>query len=144
MTSVHVDTTLSPDDVQALFASEPAATYIDVRTVAEFANGHPKGNVVNIPIEFYRPHSDEVFPNASFLEVVGDERTRDARLIMGCDAGERSQRAARELIAAGYGNVAVMAGGLKAWRERRLPITGDNRPGVSYASLLTAAKRRKK
>ena len=52
--------------------------------------------------------------------------------------------AADILVEAGYTNVAVMLGGLQQWQQCALPVTGDNREGVSYVSLLTPAKRRKK
>ena len=31
------------------------STYVDVRTVAEFAEGRPKGRALNIPIVFFHP-----------------------------------------------------------------------------------------
>jgi rhodanese-related sulfurtransferase len=46
---------LAPQEVQALFTTNPAGAYVDVRTVAEFATGHPRGKVVNIPSVFYHP-----------------------------------------------------------------------------------------
>jgi hypothetical protein len=36
-----------------------------------------------------------------------------------------------------------MSEGLKGWSRYDLPVTADNRPGTSYVSLLTPAKRRK-
>ena len=43
--------TLSPQEVRDLFNTNTNAAYIDVRPVAEFAAGHPRGKVVNIPME---------------------------------------------------------------------------------------------
>ena len=61
---------LSSQEVRGLFSSNDEVAYIDVRTVAEFAAGHPRGKVVNIPIVFHHPTTKEIYPNNSFLEVV--------------------------------------------------------------------------
>lgn len=137
-------TITNPMETYAEFEKEAAVHYLDVRTVAEFASGHPRGPVINVPIEFHHPHSDEKFPNESFVLVVEDNYAKDAHLIVGDTDGERAQQAADKLLEAGYQSVSVMLGGLKQWQQCALPVTGDNRDGVSYASLLTAAKRRKK
>lgn len=117
------------------------ATYVDVRTVAEFAAGHPKGRVVNIPILFHHPTTKEDHPNPSFRLVAEHALPLDTPLVVGADDGPRAARAAEELIAAGYADVAVMTEGLPGWKRLGLPVTGNNRDGVSYVSLLTPAKR---
>jgi rhodanese-related sulfurtransferase len=136
--------TLTPQEVQQVFATDPTAVYIDVRTVAEFADGHPRGKVVNIPIVFHHPTTKETYPNNSFLEVIDSLYAKDAPLILGCEKGKRAQQAATQLIQAGYTNVCIMPAGYAGWREQQLPKTTDNRPGVSYVSLLTPAKRKGK
>ena len=100
--------------------------------------------MVNIPVEFHHPHNDETFPNDSFLLVVEDTFAKDTNIVIGDDTGERSETAATRLLDAGYENVSVMLGGLQQWQKCALPVTGDNRDGVSYVSLLTPAKRKKK
>ncbi|MGR8949733.1 MAG: rhodanese-like domain-containing protein [Gammaproteobacteria bacterium] len=134
----------NPVETAAEFEQGGGVRYIDVRTVAEFVSGHPRGPVVNIPILFHHPHHDETFPNDSFLLVVDDNFARDDQIIIGDQDGERGELAADKLIDAGYTNVSVMLGGLKQWQQCALPVTGDNRDGVSYVSLLTPAKRKKK
>ena len=137
-------TVTNPMETFAEFEKESGVSYIDVRTVAEFVAGHPRGPVVNIPIEFHHPHESEKFPNDSFLLVVEDIFEKDAKIIIGDEDGERSEGAADALIDAGFENVSVMLGGLKQWQQCALPVTGDNRDGVSYVSLLTPAKRKQK
>lgn len=137
-------TVTNPLETFAEFEKEAAVHYIDVRTVAEFAAGHPRGPVVNVPIVFHHPHNDDKYPNDSFLLVVEDNYAKEDRLIIGDEDGERAAMAADHLIDAGYKNVSVMMGGLKQWQQCALPVTGDNRDGVSYVSLLTPAKRKKK
>ncbi len=134
---------LSPQEVRTLLDARPEAVYVDVRTVSEFAQGHPKGRVVNIPIVFYHPTTEEIFPNPSFLLVVRDLYPQDTPLVVGCDSREeRARRAAAELLAAGYTDVALMRGGFAGWQKLGLPATTDNRDGISYVSLLTRVKRK--
>lgn len=135
---------LAPQEVHALLTTTPPGIYIDVRTVAEFATGHPRGKVVNIPIVFYHPTTREVFPNNSFLLVIEALHTKESPLIVGCDNGERAQQAAKCLMEAGYTDITIMQGGFTAWRELKLPTTTDNRDGISYVSLLTKVKQKGK
>jgi rhodanese-related sulfurtransferase len=135
---------LSPQDVRNLLSSNDNAAYIDVRTVAEFAAGHPRGKIVNIPLVFHHPTTKEIYPNNNFLEVVASLYAKEALLIIGSDEGERTQQAADQLQNAGYTNVCVMRDGISGWRAQKLPTTTDNRDGISYASLLTPVKRKGK
>ena len=108
---------LTPQETQALLRANPAAVYIDVRTVAEFATGHPRGKVVNIPIVFHHPTTKEIFPNNSFLQVLEDLYAKDTPLVVGCGQEERASQAAQQLLAAGYTDVAVMQEGFSGWRK---------------------------
>jgi len=135
---------LSPQDVRNLLTSNENAAYIDVRTVVEFAAGHPRGKVVNIPIVFYHPTTKEIYPNGSFLEVVASLYGKERPLIIGGDEGERAQQAVEQLVTGGYTNVCIMQEGISGWRAQKLPTTTDNRDGISYASLLTPVKRKGK
>ena len=134
----------NPIETFAEFEKNSDVNYIDVRTVAEFAAGHPRGPVVNIPIEFHHPHNEDKYPNDSFILVVEHKFDKDASIIVGDENGERASVAAEKLVDAGYKNVSIMLGGLKQWQQSALPVTGDNRDGVSYVSLLTPAKRQNK
>ena len=134
---------MSPLEVGAALVGENPTTYVDVRTVAEFSTGHPKGKVVNIPVVFFYPTSKEIFPNESFLEVFEGLYAKDAPLITGCDTGERAREAASKLAEAGYTNICTMPEGFPGWSKLALPTTKDNRDGISYVSLLTQVKRKK-
>lgn len=135
---------LPPQEVHALLRTDAAVMYIDVRTVAEFAAGHPRGRVVNVPFVFYHPTTKAVYPNTSFLQVLEDLCPKDTPLVVGCDTGERAAQAAQQLLEAGYTNVAVMQEGFSGWRASGLPVTTDNRDGISYVSHLTRVKRKGK
>ncbi|MGE0485301.1 MAG: rhodanese-like domain-containing protein [Gammaproteobacteria bacterium] len=119
------------------------ATYVDVRTVAEFAGGRPRGRAVNLPVLFHHPQGGEPYPNEAFALVAQHALAADTPLIVGGTGDARADRAAALLAEAGFSDVGVLGGGIEAWRAAALPVTGDNRPGVSYVSLLTAARRAK-
>ena len=135
---------LSPQEVRDLLSNNDNATYIDVRTVAEFAAGHPRGKIVNIPIVFHHPTTKEIYPNGSFLEVVASLYGKDAPLIIGGEDEARANQAAGQLQDVGYTNIYVMSEGVSGWRAQKLPTTTDNRDGISYTSLLTPVKRKGK
>ena len=132
----------TPLEVSLRIGPDGPATYIDVRTVAEFVKGHPRGRVINVPIEFYHPKTGAAHGNASFVLVMEHSLPHDTPLIVGGDEGPRAATAAAALIEAGYKDVRVMSAGLPGWRENGLPVTGNNANGVSYVSLLTPAKRK--
>ena len=118
-------------------------TYIDVRTVAEFVEGHPKGRVINIPIVFFHPKTGNTHPNDAFTLVANHGLSHEDAIIVGADDSDRATIAAKSLSEAGFSNISVMKEGLSGWRKQELPVTADNRPGVSYVSLLTPARRAK-
>ncbi len=120
--------------------------YIDVRTESEFANGHP-ATAVNIPIAVPDPRSGPMVLNSEFLPVVEAHFAKDAKIILGCQSGPRSQRAAELLAQAGYAQVLNMQGGfggahdeagrtlVPGWRESGLPICNDCDANDAYATL---------
>jgi len=135
---------LSPQETHTLLTNNAGAVYIDVRTVAEFATGHPRGRVVNIPILFRHPTTEETYPNQSFLTVVEDLYPKEMPLVVGCGKETRALQAAEQLVAAGYSQVATIQGGYSEWQNNKLPTTKDNRDGMSYVSLLMKVKRKGK
>jgi rhodanese-related sulfurtransferase len=139
---------LTPPQAQDLMQKDPTVVYLDVRTEAEFTNGHPQKGV-NIPAFFFQAPGRPT-PNPDFLPVVEANVPKDATIIVGCQAGGRSQRAADLLAQAGYTNVSNMMGGfgggqdqagqpIAGWRDAGLPVSTDNSEGVSYTSLATKA-----
>ena len=100
--------TLTPEQANESLKTDAAVTYVDVRTVAEFAKGHPKGQagkVINVPIVFFHPTTDEVFHNESFDLVMGEVCPKETPLIVGCEKGPRAKQAVERLTAAGYEKV---------------------------------------
>ncbi len=135
---------ISSGEAHELMESDQGYTYIDVRSVPEFANGHPAG-AINVPIM----HREEMgmVPNPDFLRVLEVHFERDARLVIGCQSGGRSARAAEVLVAAGFTDVANVRGGFggardemgqvleKGWFELGLPVDYGDPDGRNYGSL---------
>ena len=137
-----------PPQAQEMLKSNPDAIYIDVRTEPEFAQGHP-GGAINVPVVFIKgPGQMEL--NGEFVEVVAKTLPREKKLVVGCLAGGRSQRACELLEAAGYTDLTNVRGGfggardasgqvvVAGWRDAGLPVStevGDN----SYQALRRKA-----
>jgi rhodanese-related sulfurtransferase len=136
---------ITPQQAHDVLSADPAVVYIDVRTEREFANGHPQG-AVNIPVAFPDPARGMVI-NLDFVKVVENHFPKEKKIIVGCQAGPRSNAAAGLLQQAGYQDVANMIGGFggmrgpsgnvvaPGWAASGLPVSQDNGEGVSYASL---------
>ena len=135
---------LASQEARDLMESGEGYRYIDVRSVPEFSNGHPAG-AVNIPIA----HREQfgMVPNPDFLRIVDVNFKRDDKLIIGCQSGSRSARAAQALVAAGFSDVANVSGGFggtcdergevieRGWFELGLPVDYGEPEGHSYADL---------
>ncbi|HJY83594.1 MAG TPA: rhodanese-like domain-containing protein [Candidatus Binatia bacterium] len=139
---------ITPPQAHDTLQKDPAVIYLDVRTVPEFTAGHPQRGI-NIPVVFFQAPGQPT-PNPDFLKVVEARIPKDAAVIVGCQAGGRSQRAAEIMAQAGYTNVTNMQGGfgggqdqmgrvVPGWRDSGLPVSTDNGEGVSYASLAVKA-----
>lgn len=107
-------TNLMPEQVAAELGE--GALLVDVREPAERAeNGVIEGSVhaVRGMLEFYAD------PSSAYHRPEFDP---DRRVILHCAAGARSALAAVTLAQLGYGDVAHLDGGIKAWKERGLPV----------------------
>jgi rhodanese-related sulfurtransferase len=136
---------ITPQQAHAAIQSDAGAVYIDVRTEREFAAGHPQG-AINIPVAFPDPARGMVM-NTDFVKVVEGHFPKDKKIIVGCQAGPRSNAAAGLLQQAGYQDVSNMLGGFggmrdpmgkviaPGWSSLDLPVAQDNGEGVSYESL---------
>jgi len=137
-----------PREAHQTLKSSPGAIYLDVRTEGEFANGHAEG-AINVPVVFVKGPG-QMEPNADFLPVVEKILSKNTKLVVGCQAGGRSQRACEILDGAGYGDLTNVVGGfggqrdqtgamvVKGWRDEGLPVsweTGD----ASYQALRRKA-----
>lgn len=141
---------ITPQEAHDLLQKELGCVYIDVRTEREFCLGHPEG-AVNIPVAFPNPAQGMVL-NQDFVRVVEAHFPKDKKIIVGCQAGPRSDAAARLLLEAGYRDVSNMLGGFggmrdpfgrviaPGWSSLGLPMSQENEAGVSYESLAGKVK----
>ena len=107
---------ITPQQVFENLSADKSVVYIDVRTAQEFSNGHATG-AVNIPVAFADPARGMVL-NPDFISVVEKNFSKDKQIIVGCQAGPRSTRAAGMLLEAGYQDVFNLLGGFGAMRDQ--------------------------
>ena len=91
-----------------------------MRTSEEYKSGHCPG-AVNVPSKFAA--AGGMSDNPDFLKQV--EATfpdKSQPLVVGCQAGKRSQMAVEMLDKAGYSDVHNFTGGFAAWSGAGLPV----------------------
>ncbi|WP_428262640.1 rhodanese-like domain-containing protein [Haliangium sp.] len=135
---------IAPKEAATLM--EQGWTYVDVRSVPEFEQGHPAG-AWNVP--FMHRAAGGMQPNPDFLAVMQAAFAADTPLIVGCQTGRRSLRAAETLVQHGFTQVVDMRGGLAGernpagqvvfpgWRDSDLPVARQAAPGQGYRDLET-------
>src|SRR5712671_5026254 len=107
---------IRPEQAKDILESDSGAVYIDVRTEQEFMNGHvPKA--MNIPVVWPDPSTRQMKPNPDFVKAVSAHFGNDKRIIVGCQAGGRSQIAAQMLDQEGFQDVSNMQGGFGGARD---------------------------
>ncbi len=122
-------------------------TFLDVRTEAEFAAGHPVG-ALNVPYAF--SGASGMTPNPEFVAVAQKLFPKDTPLVLGCRSGNRSMKAAKLLEEAGYTRLVDLRPGWdgvrnafgqvteKGWSAEALPSETVTLGG-SFAELTTKA-----
>lgn len=96
-------------DAFAERVAEEGTVVLDVRTPAEFAQGHLPG-AVNIDLQ-----------SADFPERIG-ELDQDERYAVYCQSGNRSGQALATMVGEGFSDVAHLQGGIGAWQAAGLPV----------------------
>ncbi len=127
---------IDPERARELLDSGSTYTYVDVRTTAEFGEGHvPEAK--NIPVMVRGLDGIGIHINADFVDVMESRFRKSDKIILGCRKGGRSQKAADLLSTAGFTNLYDMRGGLvgetdpfgnvlfPGWQTRGLPVTTE-------------------
>jgi len=102
---------VTSEEALSLYERTPGLVVLDVRTPAEYGNGH--------------------IPNARLIPVdeledrLGELPARDAMLLVHCAAGGRSAAACATLAAHGYTNLLNLAGGMHGWTG---PVVREESP----------------
>jgi molybdopterin/thiamine biosynthesis adenylyltransferase/rhodanese-related sulfurtransferase len=103
---------VSVEDVKRRLDAGTAPALIDVRDPDEYREGAVEG-AVHISRGFLEFKVQDVYPDP------------ETPLVLYCLSGLRSLLAAKALHDLGYKNVASMAGGIRRWKELRLPLVKD-------------------
>jgi rhodanese-related sulfurtransferase len=126
---------VEPPQAYEILRGNPDAIYLDVRTEEEFTQSHPAG-AINIPVVFLKPGAAPQL-NDSFLAVAQKVLPQNKKLVVGCMAGVRSQRACEILEQAGYSDLTNVRGGfggardasgaivVVGWRDAGLPLSSE-------------------
>ncbi|MEX2580656.1 MAG: rhodanese-like domain-containing protein [Verrucomicrobiales bacterium] len=101
-------TDVDAEEAAELLKSNPDITVVDVRTPAEFADGHIEGAV---NIDFSSPDFGEKL----------QELDRDGAYLMHCESGGRSGQALSQFKALDFNKVYHFETGMQSWREAGLP-----------------------
>ena len=141
---------ITPEDAKKRLDDADGSVYIDVRSEPEFAGGHVPG-ALNIPVFHMDAATRQMRPNPEFVQVAGSVLARDARLIVGCQMGGRSQKACEFLMAAGFSDLSNVRGGFggardpfgrvtePGWLQLNYPVSTEAGEGKSYDSLKARA-----
>jgi rhodanese-related sulfurtransferase len=121
-------------------------TYLDVRSIPEFDQGHPPG-AANIPLLHFQ--GGRMSPNPDFQRVVEASFPKETSIVIGCKTSGRSMQAAAFMQAAGYTNIVVMTGGFHGerdqlgrvasagWAGEGFPVETQAPPDKTYQALST-------
>ena len=124
--------------------------YVDVRSQAEFEQGHAAG-ALNVPLLDREPGSGQMMANPDFVRVMQANFPPDAKLLLSCQVGGRSMRASQMLAAFGFTDVTNVRGGWSGmrdpmgravdpgWEESGLPVEAGFPAGRRYADLAAKA-----
>jgi rhodanese-related sulfurtransferase len=115
--------------------------YVDVRSVAEFDRGHPAGSY-NVPLLDLNPALGGMVPNPVFVPAMTAAFGKDGRLILGCQVGGRSLRAAQMLEQAGFTQVVEQRCGWDGAKDGmgRLTEPGWARVGLPAETMASAER----
>jgi hydroxyacylglutathione hydrolase len=141
--------TITPSEAAEILKTRPDVAFIDVRSRAEYVAGHPKG-AANVPL-LEPDASGRMAQNPDFVRAVCAYVTKDRALIVSCQAGGRSARAAEILEREGYREVYNMDGGfggrrdalgqaaLPGWEATGLPVDYDEGGLLGYEHIRRMA-----
>lgn len=95
------------------------AVLIDIREAEELRDNGRIEEAVHAPRRMLEFYADPTLPY--YKPVFGT----DKKIILQCASGGRSALATQSLRQMGYENVAHLDGGIKAWKEAGLPVSGS-------------------
>ena len=109
---------IDPGNLHRLMARGQAVHLVDVRTAAEYADGHAVG-ALSLPLD----QVDAPRIRATLDAEAGKKRP----VYLICASGARAERAAARLHAQGMERLVLVKGGTEAWTKQRLPLQRTSR-----------------
>jgi rhodanese-related sulfurtransferase len=105
------DTTeIQPDALlERARAADESFVIVDVRTPAEFAQGHVPG-AINIPVDQVASRLDEL------------SNAKDKDVVLYCRSGKRAAQAADVLKTNGFNKLLHLEGDMPKWEAGKLPV----------------------
>lgn len=107
--ATYADDAARPTAATARTSYDAGTQFVDVRTDAEWADGHVK-NALHLPLDEVDARAAAVLPDKS------------APVLLYCGSGKRAQSAAEMLHALGYTHVVAMTGGYKDLKAAGYPV----------------------
>jgi rhodanese-related sulfurtransferase len=113
---------------------------LETWSAAEVAEARRRGEIVLIDVRTPQEYMFEHIEGAllmpmAFFDAKALPGQTEKRLVFHCGSGKRSEKVAREAIAAGLDPIAHMEGGFGAWKQAGLPhITTDMASGAPKRS----------
>ncbi len=98
---------ISVEQAKSDLAQKPTAQFIDVRTDAEYADGHAT-SAAHFPLDALENDLSKLDKNKPVYVI--------------CQTGRRSQKAAEILQKAGFQEIYNIGGGTAAWQKAGLPV----------------------
>ena len=108
-------TFIEPVELGAKMESGAAVIVVDARNPEEFAAGRVPGSR-NVPLTEMPDALTQMTANKPDL------------IVTTCGSTGRGEKAAHLMTDDGFTNIAVLRGGLTAWRKEGLPVEGSGRP----------------
>jgi phage shock protein E len=106
--AANADAAISQAQLVERMSSGQAPALIDVRTPAEYRQGHIPG-AVNIPLQEFQQRMGEL----------GAYRNRE--VVLYCESGMRASRGGEWLESQGFETLRYLDGHMSAWRQAGLP-----------------------
>ncbi|HAD48045.1 MAG: rhodanese-like domain-containing protein [Idiomarina sp.] len=93
-----------------VWVNKENGVFVDIRNQDDFRKAHIHG-AKSLPLTQIKQK------NVSAIE-----KYKDAPIVVVCNSGATARGAAMQLTQQGFANVAVLAGGMNAWRNEKLPV----------------------
>lgn len=142
---------IDAERAKELLESTDGYVFVDVRTEQEFDDGHVP-TAQNVPIFRRGAGGIGLHMNDEFRNVMESRFQKTEKIILGCQKGGRSAKAAEILADGGFTNVFDMRGGFigetdpfgtvtfPGWTTRGFPSTTDCKSGDRYRHVEPEGK----